>query len=228
LFVSPPSSCVHLSLRPLHIAAVVCHLYSSSPTTVVIVYRLRHLTKEELTPTTTPVSSSEVQWIGFLCIKHGTGGLLPILVLIDDIYMILGLPLKSALLINYDPTGPSRLLSTVAEQEGMKVNIIELRHFVDFVRNNKLQTESFYIGSNQFVNCMQPSHKSLSYLVTSIHENWFSARCINTSKPAGEGAIVLQTAAYILVALYEGSIGPASRAMSAADQLTGQLVRKNL
>ncbi|PNX79631.1 protein notum, partial [Trifolium pratense] len=215
LFVSPPSSCVHLSLRPLHIAAVVCHLYSSSPTTVVIVYRLRHLTKEELTPTTTPVSSSEVQWIGFLCIKHGTGGLLPILVLIDDIYMILGLPLKSALLINYDPTGPSRLLSTVAEQEGMKVNIIELRHFVDFVRNNKLQTESFYIGSNQ-------------YLVTSIHENWFSARCINTSKPAGEGAIVLQTAAYILVALYEGSIGPASRAMSAADQLTGQLVRKNL
>ncbi|CAJ2631456.1 unnamed protein product [Trifolium pratense] len=126
-----------------------------------------------------------------------------------------GLPLKAALLINYDPTGPSRLLSTVAEQEGMKVNIIELRHFVDFVRNNKLQTESFYIGSNQ-------------YLVTSIHENWFSARCINTSKPAGEGAIVLQTAAYILVALYEGSIGPASRAMSAADQLTGQLVRKNL
>ena len=38
-------------------------------------------------------------------------------------------------------------------------------------------------------------------LVTSIHENWFSARCINTSKPAGEGAIVMQTAAYILVAL---------------------------
>jgi hypothetical protein len=36
-----------------------------------------------------------------------------------------------------------------AEQEGMKVNIIELRHFVDFVRNNQLQTESFYIGSNQ-------------------------------------------------------------------------------
>jgi hypothetical protein len=38
-------------------------------------------------------------------------------------------------------------------------------------------------------------------LVTSIHENWFSARCINTSKSAEEGAIVLQTAAYISVAL---------------------------
>nr|ACJ86127.1 unknown [Medicago truncatula]AFK45715.1 unknown [Medicago truncatula] len=61
-----------------------------------------------------------------------------------------------------------------------------------------------------------------------IHENWFSARCINTSKPAGEGAIVMQTAAYILVALYEGSIGPASCAMAAADQLTAQLGRKNL
>ncbi|KEH24574.1 putative profilin [Medicago truncatula] len=125
------------------------------------------------------------------------------------------LPLKAALLVNFDPTAPSRLLSTLAEQEGIKVNIIELRHFVDFIRNNQLQTESFYIGSHQ-------------YLVTTIHENWFSARCINTSKPAGEGAIVMQTAAYILVALYEGSIGPASCAMAAADQLTAQLGRKNL
>ncbi|XP_004494845.1 uncharacterized protein [Cicer arietinum] len=126
-----------------------------------------------------------------------------------------GHPLKAALLINYDPTGPSRLLSTIAEQEGIKVDVIELRHFMDFIRHNKLQTESFEIGSNQ-------------YLVTSIHENWFGARCINTSKPAGEGAIVMQTAAYILVAIYEGSIGPASCAMAAADQLTGQLGRKNL
>lgn len=36
-----------------------------------------------------------------------------------------------------------------AEQEGIKVNIIELRHFVDFIRQNKLQTEIFNIGSNQ-------------------------------------------------------------------------------
>ncbi|AES97106.1 profilin family protein [Medicago truncatula] len=55
-------------------------------------------------------------------------------------------------------------------------------------------------------------------LVTTIHENWFRARCINTSKPAGKGAIVM----------YEGSIGPASRVMAVADQLTGQLKRKNL
>lgn len=38
-------------------------------------------------------------------------------------------------------------------------------------------------------------------LVTSIHENWFCARCMNTSKPAGEGAIIMQTAAFLLVAL---------------------------
>ncbi|KAF7829121.1 Profilin domain-containing protein [Senna tora] len=135
----------------------------------------------------------------------------------------IGQPLKAALLINYDPFGPSRLLSTIAEQEGIRANPIELNYFVDYIKRNKLQTESFIIGPNQ-------------YLVTSIHENWFSARCMNTSKPAGEGAIVMQTAAYILVALhtpsihnrYEGSIGSASRAMAAADQLVWQLGRKHL
>ncbi|XP_065875899.1 uncharacterized protein [Euphorbia lathyris] len=126
-----------------------------------------------------------------------------------------GEPLRAALLINYDPTGPSRLLSTVAEQEGMKVNPIELSHFIDFIKRNKLQTESFTIGPSQ-------------YMVTSIHENWFSARCLNTSKPAGEGAIVMQTAAFLLVALYDGSSGAASRAMVAVDQFIWQLARKNL
>lgn len=36
-----------------------------------------------------------------------------------------------------------------AEQEGIKVNPIELSQFVDFIKHNKLQTESFIIGSNQ-------------------------------------------------------------------------------
>ncbi|CAL5435830.1 unnamed protein product [Camellia sinensis] len=93
-----------------------------------------------------------------------------------------GQPLKAALLINHDPTAPSRLLSTI-----------------------------FFIGLNQ-------------YVVTSIHENWFSARCMNTSKPAGEGAIVMHTAAFLLVALYDGSIGSASRAMVVVDQFAWQCV----
>ncbi|KAM3686600.1 hypothetical protein ACJW31_10G014200 [Castanea mollissima] len=126
-----------------------------------------------------------------------------------------GEPLKAALLINYDPTGPSRLLSTIAKQEGIKVNPIELSQFVDFIKRDKLQTETFIIGPNQ-------------YLVTSIHENWFCARCMNTSKPAGEGAIIMQTAAFLLVALYDGSIGSASRAMAAVDQFAWQLGRRNL
>ncbi|KAH7514445.1 hypothetical protein FEM48_Zijuj11G0090300 [Ziziphus jujuba var. spinosa] len=124
-------------------------------------------------------------------------------------------PLKAALLINYDPTGPSRLLSTIAAQEGIKVTPIELAHFMDFIKGDKIQTESFIIGLNQ-------------YIITSIHENWFCARCMNTSKPAGEGAIVMQTAAFILVALYDGSIGSASRAMNAVDQFASQLCRRNL
>ncbi|XP_022888864.1 uncharacterized protein LOC111404272 isoform X5 [Olea europaea var. sylvestris] len=76
-----------------------------------------------------------------------------------------GQPLRGALLINYDPTGPARLVSTM---------------------------------------------------------------CMNTSKPAGEGAIVMQTAAFLLVGLYEGSIGSASRPMVAVDQFAWQLGRRNL
>ncbi|KAJ0111083.1 hypothetical protein Patl1_02656 [Pistacia atlantica] len=126
-----------------------------------------------------------------------------------------GEPLKAALLINHDPTGPSRLLSTIAEQEGLKVNPIELSQFLDFIKQNKLRTHSFIIGPNQ-------------YLVTSIHENWFCARCMNALNPAGEGAIVMQTKAFLLVALYDGSIGSASRAMLSVDQLVWQLGRRNL
>ncbi|XP_050378347.1 uncharacterized protein LOC126795578, partial [Argentina anserina] len=101
------------------------------------------------------------------------------------------------------------------EQEGIKVTPIELGQFIDFIKCDKLRTESFIIGPNQ-------------YGVTSIHENWFCARCMNTSKPAGEGAIVMQTATFFLIALYDGSIGSASRAMFAADQFVWQLNRRNL
>ncbi|KAK4401056.1 hypothetical protein Sango_1211700 [Sesamum angolense] len=123
-------------------------------------------------------------------------------------------PLKAALLINYDPTGPSRLVSTIAEQEGIKTDPIEISEFVSFVKRNKLQMETFFIGPNE-------------YLVSSIHESWFCARCLNTSMQAGEGAIVMQTSAFLLVGLYEGSIGSASRAMVALDQFAAQLGRRN-
>ncbi|PKI45135.1 hypothetical protein CRG98_034519 [Punica granatum] len=124
-------------------------------------------------------------------------------------------PLKAALLLNYDPTGPSRLLSTILKCEGMQADPIELSQFIDFVNRGKLQMETFFIGPNQ-------------YMITSIHENWFSARCIDTSTPAGEGAVVMQTAAFIVVALYDGSVGAASRAVVAADQFAWQLSRRNL
>ncbi|KAG9454994.1 hypothetical protein H6P81_007898 [Aristolochia fimbriata] len=126
-----------------------------------------------------------------------------------------GEPLKAALLLNYDPSGPSRLMSVIAEQQGIKVKPVDLYPFLDFIRRNNLHTECFLIGQNE-------------YLATSIHEHWFCARCVNTSKPAGEGAIVMQTAAFLLVAMYEGSIGSASRAMAAVDQFAWQLSRRNL
>ncbi|XP_073305053.1 uncharacterized protein [Primulina huaijiensis] len=127
----------------------------------------------------------------------------------------LGPPLKAALLLNYDPTGPSRLVSIIAEQEGIKADPIELSQLVGFVKKNKLQTEFFFVGTNQ-------------YLVTSIHENWFCARCLNSSNQAGEGAILMQTSAFLVVGLYEGSTGSASRAVVAVDQFAWLLGRRNL
>ncbi|PKU65706.1 uncharacterized protein LOC110095640 isoform X2 [Dendrobium catenatum] len=124
-----------------------------------------------------------------------------------------GEPLKAALLINYDPAAPSRLTSCIAEQEGTNFKSVELRSFLKFIKQNNLQNEFFFIGSSQ-------------YLVTSIHEHWFCARCINTSRPAGEGVIVMQIAAYLLVAMYEGSIGSATRAMVAVEQFVWQLSRR--
>ncbi|OAY78210.1 hypothetical protein ACMD2_19293 [Ananas comosus] len=99
-----------------------------------------------------------------------------------------GEPLKAALLLNYDPTGPSRLLSVIAEQEGIKLKAVDLLPFLDFVKRKNWQMEFFSLGQNQ-------------YLVTSIHEHWFCARCVNTSKPGGEGVIVMQTGSFLLVAM---------------------------
>ncbi|KAG0493966.1 hypothetical protein HPP92_004960 [Vanilla planifolia] len=124
-----------------------------------------------------------------------------------------GEPLKVALLINYDPAAPSRLTSVIAEQEGSNFLASELRPFLDYIKRNNLQTEFFFIGSNQ-------------YLVTSVHEHWFCSRCINTSKPGGEGVIVMHIGAYLLVAFYEGSVGAATRAMVAVDQFMYQLSRR--
>ncbi|XP_020583275.1 uncharacterized protein LOC110026611 [Phalaenopsis equestris] len=124
-----------------------------------------------------------------------------------------GEPLKAALLINYDPAAPSRLVSFIAEQEGTNFKPADLRQFLNFIKRNNLQTEFFFLGSSQ-------------YLVTSIHEHWFCARCINTSRPAGEGVIIMQIAAYLLVAMYEGSIGSATQAMAAAEQFVWQLSRR--
>ncbi|KAJ6943196.1 hypothetical protein NC652_008857 [Populus alba x Populus x berolinensis] len=60
-----------------------------------------------------------------------------------------GEPLKAALLINYDPNAPSRLLSIIAEQEGINAVPTEVSQFVDFVKRNKLHSENFTIGQNQ-------------------------------------------------------------------------------
>ncbi|KAJ4818254.1 Profilin family protein [Rhynchospora pubera] len=125
-----------------------------------------------------------------------------------------GAPLKGALLLNYDPSGPSRLLPIIAEQEGTIFKAIDMQPFLDYIKRNNLQMEIFSIGRSQ-------------YMVTSIHEHWFCGHCINTSNPGGEGVIIMQIGAYLLVALYEGSLGSASEAMVAVDQFEWQLNKRS-
>ncbi|KAF8666967.1 hypothetical protein HU200_053134 [Digitaria exilis] len=99
-----------------------------------------------------------------------------------------GKQVQAALLLNYDPSGPSRLLPVIAEQEGARLTAVDMQPFLDFVNRGNLQTEFFSIKPNQ-------------YLVTSIHETWFCARCVNSMKSGGEGVIVMHIGAYILVCM---------------------------
>lgn len=85
------------------------------------------------------------------------------------------------------------------------------------MRRGSLPTETFVLGSNQckslffFFFCLESVVlcvvliiwlENFVDIITSVHENWFAARCLNTTQPAGEGAIVMQTAVYVLVALW--------------------------
>ncbi|RZC89436.1 hypothetical protein C5167_036270 [Papaver somniferum] len=137
-----------------------------------------------------------------------------------------GEPLKAALLLNYDPTGPSRLMSIIAAQQGILAKPVELCSFLEFIKLNNLPGESLFIGSNEYQGSLILSFLDAD-IVTSIHETWFCARSLNTSRPAGEGAIVMQTASFLLIGMYDGSIGAASRAMVAVDQFSLQLSRKH-
>ncbi|XP_038725695.1 uncharacterized protein LOC120016835 isoform X2 [Tripterygium wilfordii] len=83
-----------------------------------------------------------------------------------------GEPSKAALLINYDPSGPSRLLATIAEQEGIKADPVELREFVNFVNRNKFQMESFIIGLHQCMMAQLVQHLALWLLLISLHGSW--------------------------------------------------------
>ncbi|OAY78186.1 Uncharacterized protein ACMD2_15189, partial [Ananas comosus] len=76
-----------------------------------------------------------------------------------------GEPLKAALLLNYDPTGPSRLLSVMRD----KIKLLTC-YVPNFFKRKNWQMEFFSLGPNQ-------------YMVTSTHKHWFCARCVNTSKP---------------------------------------------
>lgn len=84
---------------------------------------------------------------------------------------------------------------------------------MNFIKRGNYQSESFFIESNQCKLLFVKGYRFLlreekilqlvlvADVVTSIHESWFCGRCMNTSKPAGEGAIVYKTPSFLFVAL---------------------------
>lgn len=134
-------------------------------------------------------------------------------------YSDAGEPLRAAILLNnncnMEVSASSRYLPIIVEQKGMKLIPADVRQLIESVKQNNLHADFFFIGASK-------------YLVTSVHDHWYCARCVNATNPAGQGAIVVQTAAFILVTIYEGSIGAASEAMAATDYLMEQLNRRNL
>lgn len=130
-------------------------------------------------------------------------------------YSDAGEPLKAALLLSGNLEPSSRQFPLIVHQKGIKLIPTDVRSLIKSVKQNNLQADFFFIGASK-------------YMVTSIHDHWYCTRCINTTNPAGEGAIIVRTAAFILVTIYEGSIGAASEAMAATDYLMDQLSRRNL
>nr|CAB3463455.1 unnamed protein product [Digitaria exilis] len=109
-----------------------------------------------------------------------------------------GKQVQAALLLNYDPSGPSRLLPVIfniefpvtegilfwmtpfslrrAEQEGARLTAVDMQPFLDFVKRGNLQTEFFSIRPNQ---CMMA-------LLLQLHKQWWlliSLQCSLTGEP---------------------------------------------
>ncbi|KAI4973265.1 hypothetical protein ZWY2020_028973 [Hordeum vulgare] len=120
---------------------------------------------------------------------------------------------NESLLSNYDGTLLYDLFLFRAEEEGTKFTTVDLQPFINFFRRNNLQTEFFSIGPNQcefgHLNPTKPG------FVLVVH---------NTG---GEGVIVMQIGAYLLVSMYyDGSVGSASQAMVVVDQFAWHFNRR--
>ncbi|AQK93317.1 Profilin family protein, partial [Zea mays] len=65
---------------------------------------------------------------------------------VTDYHALAGKPVQAALLLNYAPSGPSRLLPVVVEQERRQLSAFDMQPFLDFVKRGNLQTEFFSVG----------------------------------------------------------------------------------
>lgn len=126
----------------------------------------------------------------------------------------IGSVLTGAALLNYLPDRPSRMFSLLAAQEGLSLRPPDLRLIVDGVKAKTLQNDYFWLGDGK-------------YLVTSINEQFFCARRLNSVAHDGEGAIIACIPSFILIATYDGSLGAAAKAMAITGFLTEFLSQRN-
>ncbi|KAH7287031.1 hypothetical protein KP509_32G034100 [Ceratopteris richardii] len=97
-----------------------------------------------------------------------------------------GTKLTGAALLNYLPDRPSRMYSLLVAQEGLSLQPPDLRPIVDGMKSKTLQNNYFWIGDGK-------------YLVTTIRENFFCARRVNSALHDGEGAIIACITGFILI-----------------------------
>lgn len=115
-----------------------------------------------------------------------------------------GKPLTGAAVVTVAPDRPFRFSTLVVEQQGLNLKPADVRPLMEGVRDNSLHKDFFSIGPYR-------------YMVTTVDEHLYAARCINSKDAAGAGAIISRTFSYVIIATYQGSCCAATKAVAAIE-----------
>ncbi|CAM6088075.1 unnamed protein product [Calypogeia fissa] len=126
-----------------------------------------------------------------------------------------GKPLTGAAVVNLASNRPIRFPGLVLEQEGLALKSADVRPIIAGVRDLTLHTECIILDS-------------CKYVVTTVYENIYCARRSDAPSPSWGGAIIARTPAYLVISIYQGSIGAAAKALAATELLMDQLTPRSM